>query len=190
MVPPAWTLAPLAQRWPVLRAAYPGLSWSEPARWHLTLAFLGELSAGQRHRLDERIRPLAAAVAPLPAALSGGGSFPSPDRARVLWVGVVSPGLEALAASVRSAAVDARIHLDAAPFVPHITIARGRRDVPASDVPHLLRKLAIGAGASWEISRVLLLESTGGPRPAYDERASWPLTGLIGDAEVGTDTGQ
>jgi 2'-5' RNA ligase len=74
--------------------------------------------------------------------------------------------------------------LDGKPFRPHITIARSRRDAPPSDVPHLLRKLSVAEGASWEVGRIVLLESSGGPRPAYTELATWQLTGLIGHAEL------
>jgi len=85
------------------------------------------------------------------------------------------------------AAADARIRYDPQPFRAHITVARGRHDIPASDVPHLLRKLTVADGAAWEISRLVLLESTGGPHPAYAERAAWELTGLIGDADLDDD---
>lgn len=166
------------------RAAYPGWTWVAPERWHLTLAFLGELSSGQRHRLTERLDPVAGATSQFSAQLAGAGAFPSEARARVLWVGVASAGLNDLAAAVRLAATGARIALDTKPFRPHITIARSRRDAAASDVPHLLRKLAVAERASWEVSRVVLLSSAGGPHPVYTELASWRLSGLVGDAEL------
>lgn len=181
MVPPASVIGPLAEAWPQWRAAYPGFTWIGPERWHVTLAFLGEISSGQRHRFGEAMAPLAAATALLPAALSGTGAFPSTARARVLWVGVSAGGLDVLAAGVRRAARQARIAYDDKPFRAHVTIARSRRDAAASDVPHLLRKLAAADGAAWDISRVVLLESSGGPHPAYTELAAWPLSGLVGD---------
>ena len=183
-MPPPEVLAPLAERWPAWRSAHPGLTWPPPERWHITIAYLGAITAGQRHRLSAALAPLASATAPLPARLAGSGAFPSPALARVLWVGLVAPGLEALAGAVRAAAVDARIQHDPQPFTAHITIARGRRDLPVSDVPHLLRKLSVADGAAWEITRLVLMESTGGPHPAYTERASWQLIGLIGDGDV------
>ena len=157
-----------------------------PERWHVTLAFLGELSAGQRRRLAEGLRPLAAATAPLPARLAAGGTFPAVGRARVLWVGVVCAGLDSLVQALRTAAVGARIPLEPQAFQPHITVARAHHGVAPSDVPHLLRKLSVADGAAWEISRVVLLESSGDPHLAYTELAGWPLTGLVGAAELPT----
>lgn len=184
VLPPPSVVQPLAQGWPALRAAYPDLSWVAPDRWHVTLAFLGELSSGQRQQLSVGLNPLAAGTAPLPARLSASGAFPSAARARALWVGVVSAGLDVLAEGVRRAAADARISLDGKPFRPHITIARSRADAAQNDVPLLLRTLTVADGATWEVSRFVLLESSGGPRPAYTELAAWPLTGLAGDPEL------
>ena len=164
-----------------MRAGYPGLSWVAPERWHITLAFLGELRAGQRHRLDERMRELAAATAPFDLAVEGSGVFPNPSRARVLWVGLggETGRLTELAAGVRRAARGARIELDAKPFRPHITAARVRRDLDAHDVPHMLRKLTAANGNRWEVDRVVLMQSTLGPHPRYDELTSWRLTSPI-----------
>ncbi|MEO6713127.1 MAG: RNA 2',3'-cyclic phosphodiesterase [Mycobacteriales bacterium] len=184
VVPPVPVLAPLADQWSVLRAAYPGYSWIPPARWHVTLAFLGEVASGQRHRLAERLLPIASATSPFSARLSGTGAFPSAAHARVLWVGVESTQLGALAAAVREAARDARIALDTKAFTAHITMARSRRDVAPSDVPHLLRKLLVADGAAWQVSRLVLTESSGGVRPEYAELAAWPLTGPIGEPEL------
>jgi 2'-5' RNA ligase len=180
-VPPPSAVRPLSDEWPKWRAGYPGFTWIGPERWHVTLAFLGEISSGQRHRLAEALTPLASSIAPLPATLSGSGAFPSPVRARILWVGVAAPGLDALAAGVRRSARTARIAFDSKPFRPHVTVARARHETAGRDVPHLLRKLLVADGAAWEISRLVLFESSGGPHPAYTELASWPLSGLVGD---------
>ena len=181
MVPPAEVLAPLAERWPTLRAAYPGLSWPAPDRWHVTLAFLGELRSGQLHRLRARLAPLTASTAPFQLVVAEPGAFPPAGRPRVLWVGLGGElaALTDLAGGVRRAARQARIELDRKPFRPHITVARVRRELPAHDLPHILRKLSAGAGRGWEADRLVLMESTLGPRPAYTEVAAWPLAGRI-----------
>ncbi|MEP7054073.1 MAG: RNA 2',3'-cyclic phosphodiesterase [Actinomycetota bacterium] len=184
VVPPAAVVAPLTSAWQQWRAAYPGFTWVGPERWHVTLAFLGETTSGQRHRLDESVALLTAATAPLPARLSGTGAFPSAGRPRILWVGVAAAGLDVLAEGVRRAARHSRIALDDKPFRPHLTLARARGDTASSDVPHLLRKLSLAEGAAWEVSRIVLFVSSGGPHPAYTELTAWPLLGLVGDQEL------
>ncbi len=147
----------------------------------MTLAFLGELRAGQRHRLDERLRELAAATAPFELSVDGAGTFPSPSRPRVLWVGLGGQleALGELAVGVRRAARSARIELDGKPFRPHVTAARVRRQLDAHDVPHILRKLSAADGGRFEVDRVVLMQSTLGPQPRYDELQSWELTSPI-----------
>ena len=83
----------------------PDLRWTDPAGWHLTLAFLGWIDA----ELSEDV--LARLVAPAKNArqadlTAGGlGAFPSPRRARVLWYGIADERSTAgiLAAGVRRA---------------------------------------------------------------------------------------
>jgi 2'-5' RNA ligase len=181
VVPPAEVLSPLAERWPTLRAAYPGLSWPAPERWHVTLAFLGELRSGQVHRLRDELAPLAASAAPFELVVNEPGVFPSAVRPRVLWVGLGGEvgALTDLAAGVRRAARQARIELDRKPFRPHITVARVRRELPQQDLPHILRKLSAADGRRWEADRLVLVESTLGPRPTYTEIASWELAGAM-----------
>jgi 2'-5' RNA ligase len=174
-------LSPLAERWPTLRAAYPGLTWTAPERWHVTLAFLGEVKAGQLHRLRPGLTELAQVTPPFELAVAGAGVFPGERRPRVLWVGLSGEVdvLSELAGGVRRAARRARIELDRKPFRPHLTVARVRRELPAHDVPHLLRKLSAAEGRGWQVDRLVLMQSTLGPHPRYDELAAWPLTGLI-----------
>lgn len=180
-VPPAELLAPLAERWPTLRAAYPGLTWGAPERWHVTLAFLGELKAGQLHRLRPGLAEAAVATPPFELTVAGAGAFPNERRPRVLWVGLSGEVtvLAELADGVRRAARRARIELDRKPFRPHLTVARVCRELPEHDLPHLLRKLSVADGRVWPVDRLVLMQSTLGPHPRHDEISAWPLTGLI-----------
>jgi RNA 2',3'-cyclic 3'-phosphodiesterase len=59
-----------------LRWAWPGVRWGDPDRWHLTLAFLGDVDDVRRERLLAR---LGSAVGRSPAptlSLHGAGTFP------------------------------------------------------------------------------------------------------------------
>jgi 2'-5' RNA ligase len=102
----------------------PGRSADTPA--HFTLAFLGEVT---RDALDRLTPALAVAVGrhrPFPLTLGGLGTFPRPDRPRILWVGVTEgrDELQALAASVHAVVRSVGLSLEDRPFVPHLTVRR------------------------------------------------------------------
>lgn len=106
--------------------------WTDPAGWHITLAFLGSISPASVPEIAAKLEQVATRHAPFIVETGGLGAFPSPARARVLWYGVHHPAgrLEAIADEVRLA-----LNVQQAPFRSHVTLARrrngGRRD-PAS----------------------------------------------------------
>jgi 2'-5' RNA ligase len=64
------------------------LRWSTPDRWHLTLAFLPRAADRDFDGLVEALQQAAAKRPAIELGLAEGGSFPSADRAKVLFVGV------------------------------------------------------------------------------------------------------
>jgi 2'-5' RNA ligase len=134
-----------------LRALLP--SWpSAPERWHLTLAFLGEVADPQR--LVPVLAEVGAGTAPLDLRLAGSGAF---GRGGPVWVGVEGDlrGLTALAAAVAQACRDAGVDVERRPYRPHLTIGRRGRPAPAL--------LAAYVGPSWTASQVELVASRLGP---------------------------
>jgi 2'-5' RNA ligase len=73
-------VGPLRQSWPALR-------WTGRDAWHLTLAFLGEVTEPVCTRLVPRLERAAARHPRLSLSLGGAGAFPGAARARVLWTG-------------------------------------------------------------------------------------------------------
>ena len=65
--------------------------WTDPAAWHLTLAFLGGVPADRIPSLLTLVSDAVRGVEPFLVATGGLGSFPSVRRARVLWYGVSDP---------------------------------------------------------------------------------------------------
>jgi len=109
---------------PVRRAER--LRWTQPAGWHLTLKFLGELAREDVRKVSAVCTRVASALRPFEGALGGWGVFPSPHRPRVLWVGM-QQGTEAtitIAKAVEDALVDTGFPREGKPFHPHLTIAR------------------------------------------------------------------
>jgi 2'-5' RNA ligase len=82
-----------------------GVRWVRPEGLHLTLHFFGAVPAEARPRIEAALAAgVAAGGGPFELALEGLGAFPSPARARVVWVGAAGPGVERLVRLQRAVA--------------------------------------------------------------------------------------
>lgn len=145
------------------RMAHPELQWVPSGRWHLTLAFYGEVADAQVPRLQRRVDRATRGVGPLALRLAGAGQF----GGRVLWVGVQGHRDE-LRALARGVATDGR------PYRPHLTIARVRRDADPRAAAMMLDGYD---GPGWAAGELLLVRSHLGPKPRHEPIHAWPLAG-------------
>jgi 2'-5' RNA ligase len=181
-VPPEAVTAALAEAVARVRPLAPELGWVPPERWHVTVAFLGEVDDARRPALDERLARVARRHAPAHLRLAGAGHF---GRHALTYrvAGAVTP----LVNGVRRAAARAGIvGVDDRSPSPHLTLARVRPRRPA-DLGPLVAALdaavipawAAGGGPSWTADRITLIRSragAGGSRgPSYEEQSSWAL---------------
>jgi len=103
-----------------------GLRWLRPDNWHLTLQFLGRVqddaAAGVRLACEQAAR----ATASFAIALSGAGAFPSPRRARVIWIGVRTghEHVAALAERLFAGTEPLGFAREQREFRSHLTVAR------------------------------------------------------------------
>jgi len=126
VVPTPAVLDALEPHVTALAATEPALRWTPRAQWHLTLQFLGAVDDAET--LTAAVGAAVAASPRFDTQLAGGGAFPSPRRATVLWVGVQPPDpLVALAAAVHDATRPLGHPDDGRPHHPHLTIARAAR---------------------------------------------------------------
>lgn len=102
----------------------PGLRWERAEHIHLTLAFLGNVTAAQEKSLRNNLRAIQFSAFFLP--LIGLGVFPVKARPRVVWLGVGHghPHLFQLHKRVTDAALGAGIEPELRPWRPHLTLAR------------------------------------------------------------------
>lgn len=66
----------------------PGLAWTSPSQWHLTLTFCPEVDEWRIDDLIDRLAAVARKHEPFRLRLAGAGAFPSVERAKVLWAAV------------------------------------------------------------------------------------------------------
>jgi RNA 2',3'-cyclic 3'-phosphodiesterase len=191
--PPPEPLADAAAAVEAVRPVGPGLRWVPPERWHLTLAFYGEVPDDELDRVvsrtarrlgavaDRRLEAVAdrrpeavadrrhdAAAGRRPAAAAGlrlalTGSGVFARRA--VWLGVTGD-----VAPLR--AIAAALDPGGRRYRPHLTVARVRDDI---DPAPAVAALSGYAGPVWTAAAVHLVRSRPGPAPAYDDLATWPV---------------
>ena len=149
-----------------LRAAEPRLRWVDPAKYHLTVAFLGAVDEGLVDDIAAAVARACVDVSAFDLRLDGTvGTF----GRRVLWAGLErSEQLVALAAAVQSSLAPVVALPDAdRPYSAHLTLARSgrspvRRDAVADvALPRL----------SWRVERAVLMRSAGG----YSVQRAFPF---------------
>jgi 2'-5' RNA ligase len=158
--PPPEVVDPVAA---LPRPAVPGLRWTDPEQWHVTLRFMGRMD--DVSRVDEALSGVAA---PAVEVVLG----PSVGRFghRVLHVPV--EGLAPLATAVVDVTAGFGEAPEDRPFAGHLTLARVRKGARVD-----LRPLA---GASiegrWRVDEVTLVESKlGGAGARYEVIGRYPL---------------
>ena len=155
----------------LLRPHAPEARWTDPAGWHLTLAFLGSVATAQVGPIETALAQVAASHPPFTLALTGqGGMF----GRRVLWVGIGdSPELSALTKDVRAALEPLGFPPDERPFHPHLTLARARK---GSALPRGLAERYAGPTTAWTVETLDLMRSHLSRAGAWYERVgAWPL---------------
>jgi 2'-5' RNA ligase len=107
------------------RDRIPGARWTNRSGWHITLKFLGSTWPRLVETVEEAVRSTARATPPFDSALTAIGAFPSPTRARVLWVGLEDDG-DRFGPIVRSLDVLLEDHFvpEKRGYTPHLTLAR------------------------------------------------------------------
>jgi len=161
----------------------PALRWVSPQRWHVTLAFLGEVDAGRIPRIEEALEEVSAGIAPMTGVrLSGVGTFPG-----ALWAGLSptqrdSPA-DRLARAVQHGMRTVGVAVESKPWQAHLTLARwrpGRDERSVAQTQTALDRavwsLGDYRGPEFDVVSIQLVHSITGPDPRYADLARFRLT--------------
>ena len=139
------------------------IRWVPPQNVHLTLKFLGDVSPSNLDLIKQALRTEAAQVQPFDMTVEGFGSYPTPRRPRVLWVGLNAPAaLASLQHAVESATARLGYPTEDREFSPHLTIGRVRQHISASDLQRIrgvVEGIKVGLLGTVQVNSIHLFKS-------------------------------
>jgi RNA 2',3'-cyclic 3'-phosphodiesterase len=155
------------------RPAVPGLRWSGPEQWHITLRFFGELDGGQVG-IAQTLLADAVDGHDAPVTATGGAECALLGPGLVVWP---VAGLDGLATAIERATCDLGQAPPGRPFYGHVTLARARKGTDLRRQRHVLASLA----AQWQVRTLCLVESQLHPQGArYRDIVELALPGAVG----------
>ena len=145
--------------------------WVPPENIHITLKFLGDVASSNIDLICSVLKSEALHHRGFDASFSGLGAFPSPNRPRVLWVGIQAPtALAALYHGVDKATTQLGYAGEDRPFSPHLTIGRVSQHATSQDlglITHALETVAVDNLGTQPINAINLYRSDLSPQGAH-----------------------
>ena len=148
----------------------PDMRWVSSERWHVTLAFLGEVDPDRVPTLIVRLDAVASAHASLQGLhLAGVGTFRG-----ALWLGVQPTGrhspADRIARAVQREMRAVGIPVERRPWRAHLTIARWRPSADRDGAAHrAAQSLDDYAGPPFDVHEIRLVHSVTGPAPSHTD---------------------
>lgn len=156
-----------------LRGMGADLAWTDPAGWHLTVAFLGQTDPAVLHALTSALTEVIAGFAVFEVQLRPIAGRNA--RSGVLWVELEPcEPLQAVSAAVSATLGDLGLRTEERAFRPHLTLARARA---RRSVPRSLADAYCGPAIAWTVPALELVRShlrRAGAR--YETMVSFPLS--------------
>ena len=172
----------LAQLQGELAPAVPGCRWTSASPFHLTLAFLGDVPNDHLTDIGQVAATAADSIEPFDIDVTGLGAFPSPNRPRVIWVGVTAPNLKPLF-DLQASLVKSLARIGHRPdddrFHPHLTLGRIKhhRQGPGN-LSGLIERYRTWTAGRCTVAEVQVFASTLGPTGSvYAVLGRCPLNG-------------
>jgi 2'-5' RNA ligase len=122
----------------LLRESGGAIRWVAPEAIHLTLKFLGEISANQEDSIVNALKAATERIPPFVLPVGGFGAFPNTRRATVIWVGCGhSSSLELLQRNIEEKMSEIGFPKEKRAYHPHVTLGRLRRGGASSGMSGL-----------------------------------------------------
>lgn len=147
------------------------MKWVRPEIAHLTLKFLGDVTADKIQTIEQALRESVQDLQPIQTQLTSLGLFPDIRRPRILWIGTEDKEgrIQQLAESVETALGHRGFKKENREFRPHVTIGRLRSPKNADKLAEAVRRFCVPSGISQSINAVTLFQSTLTPQgPVYN----------------------
>jgi RNA 2',3'-cyclic 3'-phosphodiesterase len=153
--------------------------WTVTDQWHLTLAFMPSVAERHLDDLETRLERAGHKRQPFELAVKGGGAFPNPAHAKVLYADLAHEkhDVQHLATGVRAACAKAGADPDGGRFRAHLTLARIGHP---HDVTNWVRVLDTYEGPAWTVDEFVLIESHLGEGPRRRPRHETLATFAVG----------
>jgi RNA 2',3'-cyclic 3'-phosphodiesterase len=154
--------------------------WVAANNMHLTLKFLGEVSAANLQILTQAIKEATGRYPAFEFTVNGLGAFPNTRRPRVVWVGVEAPpDLLAIQKAIEAETRRLGYPSEERPFSPHLTLGRTAQNARPEEIArlaHALSEMKIGLVGRVQAEEVILFRSDLRPTGAvYTPLNHFPL---------------
>jgi len=155
-----------------------GIRWVRPSGVHITLKFLGEITASRVEDVRKSLANISSVAEPFTLSISGAGCFPNRRQPRVIWLGLEHDPAHSLFKLHNW--LDDQLTLlgfekEKRRFSPHLTLGRIKY---AGDFKSLFNYIDQNAfpGRIFHVDRISLIRSTLQPSGAvYNKLADYPL---------------
>ena len=154
--------------------------WVEPVNWHITVKFLGELADGLIPEIATRLSRAAAQVPVFPLNLEGVVRFPPRGQARLVVSKILSPDqrLTRLHRLIDSAMGGMGLDMDTRVLTAHVTLGRISSNHGLNRLLRLLPKHEFDPLGSFEVTEVVLFQSTLGAEKGAGEAGGRAMIGF------------
>jgi len=151
--------------------------WIDPANFHITLKFLGEVDRHQAQDLDAALEGIRAPAFDI--AFDGLGTFERKGKVHTLWVGVEKTAeIKRLRDKVERACQQVGFAPEGGRYTPHISLARFKVPPPPGDIGAWLERTEPFSAGPYPVDRFTLFQSHLNREGAvYDALVDYELIG-------------
>lgn len=137
----------------------PGIRWTAPGQFHLTLRFIGEVDHSTFYDIGEGLGTVS--LRPFELALKGLGLFPPRGAPHTLWVGIddAEGGVATLKRRIDRVLDEVGVEPERRKFVAHVTLGRFREPPPVDRMASFLASRTLFRTEHFPVSGFTLYSS-------------------------------